>query len=154
MTADGTRIVLTYVPDRINVWLRFGRPRAELILDAWRRVIELSPHVLCCRVRWEANAFGTVEWRVSVFRTCAPGEPLQRIVGLAPGALLLLDAAGSMRVTEVMRLIDRMEAAGIDPADSSPDYWRVVHQRLCVRTPPPEYTHERHAAYLRREVSP
>lgn len=150
MSADGTRLLLTYVADQVNVWLRFGHPRAEMMVDAQRRWVELPPHALCCRVRWHANAYGTVEWRLAVLQTCAPGEATERLVGVLPGAALLLNVAGSHSVSAVLALIDQIEAAGIDPAHSSPDYWRVVHQRVCVRVLPPRYTLERHQAFVWR----
>lgn len=150
MTRNGTRILLTFI-DRLNVWLRFGRPRAERILDAHRRVLEFAPGSLCCRVRWRANEYGTDEWQLIVIQTGAPGEPIERIRGVAPGAILLLRVTGARYVPSVLALIDRIEALGIDPPDSSPDYWRVLHQRLCTRAELPEYGRARHDAYLMRE---
>src|SRR5262245_21061221 len=151
MTADGTRVMLSYVAKRLNIWLRFGHPRAELILDGWHCVVELPPHALCCRVHWAANMFGTQSWQLAVFQTGAPGEDLVRCEGVMPGATMLLEARRADDVRCVLRLIDDMEGAGIDPAHSAPDYWRVVHQRLCVREAPPAYTLARHQAHLAHE---
>jgi hypothetical protein len=41
----------------------------------------------------------------------------------------------------------------IDPADASPDYWRVAHNRLAAHETPRPYGAAEHAAWLvRREV--
>lgn len=152
MTGDGTQIMLTFVADRLNVWMRFGQPRAERILDANRRMLEFAPRRLCCRVHWQANEHGTVAWQLIVLRTCAPGESAERIRGIMPGASLLLRVSGVRRVPAALALIDRIEALGIDPAHSSPDYWRVIHHRLCTQAELPEYGRARHDAYLQREV--
>ena len=48
--------------------------------------------------------------------------------------------------------IDAIEALDIDPASTSPAYWRTLGNRLAARLPLPAYTAERHAAYLAGEV--
>jgi hypothetical protein len=32
------RVSLAFVEHRVNVWLRFGQPVREIVLDRWRRV--------------------------------------------------------------------------------------------------------------------
>ena len=46
------------------------------------------------------------------------------------------------------QLIDGIETLGIAPAGASPAYWRTLGNRLAARLPLPEYTAERHAAWL------
>lgn len=152
MMDSATRVLLTFVADRLNVYLRFGQPRAERVLDQHRRVLEFSPHSVCCRVSWQANDHGTTAWQLIVLQTGAPGEPVERIRGIAPGASLLLRASGVRHVPAVLAVIDRIEALGIDPSDSSPEYWRVIHQCLCTRAELPEYGRARHDAYRQRQV--
>ena len=48
----------------------------------------------------------------------------------------------------VLAQIDAIEARGIDPADVSPTYWRTLGNRLAARLPLPDYSAERHAAWL------
>ncbi len=48
----------------------------------------------------------------------------------------------------VLERIDAIEALGIAPIGASPAYWRTLANRLAARLPLPEYTAERHAAWL------
>ena len=48
----------------------------------------------------------------------------------------------------VLSRIDAIEALGIAPATVSPAYWRTLANRLAARLPLPEYTAERHTAWL------
>ena len=150
MTGPLTRVALVFVPEKRNVWLRFGRPAHETIIDTQRRTAEFVPGAVFCRIRWEANAYGTVLWQLAVLQAAAPGEALQRIVGIVPGATLLLHVGTAAKVQAVLRLIDAIEATRIDPADVAPSYWRMVHNRLAARVEAPPYTPDRHAAYLLR----
>ena len=152
MSGPLTRVALVFVPERRNVWLRFGRPARERIIDRQRRVAEFSAGAVFCRVRWEANAYGTVVWEFAVVQAVAPREMLQRIAGIVPGAMLLLHVRTAAKVQAVLRLIDAIEATRIDPADVAPTYWRMVHNRLAARVEVSPYTPDRHAAYLLRRL--
>jgi hypothetical protein len=146
--APTTRVLLAYVERRINLYLRFGHPVREQRLDRQRHWAWFTPGAQLCRIRWEANDHGTTRWQLLVLQVGAELDAVQRIAGIAPGALLLLCAEGKRRVQPVLQQIDAIEALGIDPAATSPDYWRTVHNRLAARMPLPVYTTERHAAYL------
>jgi hypothetical protein len=150
MNQSLTRVALVFVPEKRNVWLRFGRPAQETIIDRQRRVAEFSSSAVFCRIRWEANAYGTVVWQLAVVQAAAPGEMLQRIAGIVPGAMLLLHVRTAAKVQAVLRLIDAIEATRIDPADVAPTYWRMVQNRLSARVDVSPYTPDRHAAYLLR----
>ena len=67
---------------------------------------------------------------------------------MQPGARLLLHAEGENHVRGVLARIDAIEALGIAPVAVSPAYWRTLANRLAARLPLPEYTAERHAAWL------
>ncbi len=141
-----TRVALIFIPERINVWLRFGHPVSDRIVDRVRRVQEFAPRALFCRVRWEANRYGTVLWQLVVLQANAGGDPIEHVTGVLPGATILLEAAGSPQVQRALQVIDSIEALSLDPATVSPAYWRTVHQRLSARAVIPPYTRERHAA--------
>ncbi|MFT3819577.1 MAG: DUF2840 domain-containing protein [Rubrivivax sp.] len=147
-----TRVSLAYVEFRINLYLRFGRPLRELRLDRWRRCASFTPGAVFCRVRWHSNDYGTTRWQLMVLRACTPGERMQRIAGVRPGAHLLLCAEGEAAVQAVLRRIDAIEALAIDPAGAAPAYWRTLGNRLAARQPLPAYGAERHAAWLRGEA--
>ena len=150
MSHSLTRVALLFVPEKRNVWLRFGRPAHETNIDSQRRVAEFSSGAVFCRIRWEANAYGTVVWQLAVVQAAAPGKTLQRIAGIVPGATLLLHVHTARNVQATLRLIDAIEATRIDPADVAPTYWRMVHNRLVARVEVSPYTPDRHAAYLLR----
>lgn len=145
-----TRVALLFVPEKRNVWLRFGRPAQETIIDRQRRTAVFNSGSVFCRIRWEANAYGAVVWQLAVVQAATPGETLQRIAGIVPGAALLLHVRTARKVQAALRLIDAIEATRIDPAEVAPSYWRMVHNRLAARVEVSPYTPDRHAAYLVR----
>lgn len=143
-----TRVSLAYIDQRIDIYLRFGEPARIIRLDRWRRVAVFLPGAMFCRIRWQANDYGTVRWQLMVMQTCTPLDAAQRIPGVLPGARLLLHAEGEPAVRVVLAQIDAIEALGIAPDAVSPAYWRTLGNRLAARLPLPTYTTERHAAWL------
>ena len=143
-----TRVALAFVDQRINLYLRFGSPARTLPLDRWRSRAVFLPASIFCRIRWESNDFGTTRWQLMVMQACTPWEAVQRIPGVQPGAQLLLHAEGERKVRAVLQSIDAIEALCLEPIDVSPAYWRTLGNRLATGLPLPEYTAERHAAWL------
>lgn len=144
------QVSLAFVEQRVNVWLRFGKPVREIVLNRWRRVAVFEPGAVCCRVKWIANDYGTALWQLMVLQAPMPFDDAQRVAGVVPGAHILLRADGELQVKAVLIVIDSIEASGIDPCAVAVTYWRTVGNRLAVRQPLPEYTAERHAAYIAR----
>ena len=147
-SAPLTRVALAYIEPRFKLYLRFGEPARTHQLDRWRRSAVFLPGAVFCRIRWQANDYGTVRWQLMVMQACTPLDVAQRIPGVQPGARLLLHAEGDGQVRAVLERIDAIEALGIAPAAVSPAYWRTLGNRLAARLPLPEYTAERHAAWL------
>ncbi|HHA2574944.1 TPA: DUF2840 domain-containing protein [Stenotrophomonas maltophilia] len=147
-SAPLTRVALAYLDQRFDFYLRFGEPARTLRLDRWRRCAVFLPGAVFCRIRWQANDYGTIRWQLMVMQTCTPLDAAQRISGVQPGARLLLHAEGENQVRAVLERIDAIEALGIVPSAASPAYWRTLANRLAARLPLPEYTVERHAAWL------
>ena len=149
--ADGvplTRVALAYIDQRFDLYLRFGDPARIIRFDRWRRCAVFTPNAVLCRIRWQANDYGTIRWQLMVMQACMPMDGAQRISGVQPGARLLLHAEGEQSVRAVLARIDAIEALGITPVAVSPAYWRTLANRLAARLPLPEYTAERHAAWL------
>ena len=144
------RVSLAFVEDRVNVWLRFGQPAVEIVLDRWRRVAMFVPGTVCCRVKWVGNVSGTALWQLLVMQAPTPLEDAQRVAGVLPGARLLLRADGEAQVKAALAVIDAIEALGIDPCTVAASYWRKVGHRLRAGLPMPVFTAERHAAHLAR----
>lgn len=143
-----TRVALAFVDQRINFYLRFGEPARTLQLDRWRRCAVFLPASIFCRIRWESNDYGTTRWQLMVMQACTPLDAVQRIPGVRPGARILLHVEGEQKVRAVLAKIDTVEAQDIAAIDVSPAYWRTLGNRLAARLPLPEYTAERHAAWL------
>ena len=139
---------------RSELYLRFGEPARTHQLDRWRRCAVFQPGAMFCRIRWQANDYGTVRWQLMVMQACTPLDAAQRIPGVQPGARLLLHAEGENQVRAVLERIDAIEALGIAPVAVSPAYWRTLANRLAARLPLPEYTAERHAAWLTGRALP
>lgn len=143
-----TRVALATIEPHFNLYLRFGEPAHMIRLDRWRRWAVFMPGVMFCRVRWQANDYGTVRWQLMVMQACTPLDAAQRIPGVQPGARLLLNVEGNHPVRSVLERIDAIEALGIVPAATSQAYWRTLGNRLAARLALPEYTIERHTAWL------
>ena len=149
-----TRVSLAFLEHRFKLYLRFGEPARTLRLDRWRSLAVFMPNAVFCRIRWQANDYGTVRWQLMVMQACTPLDAAQRIPGVQPGARLLLHAEGDNQVRAVLERIDAIEALGIAPVAVSPAYWRTLGNRLAARLPLPEYTAERHAAWLAGRALP
>lgn len=149
-----TRVALAYIESRFKLYLRFGEPARTLQLDRWRRSAVFLPGTMFCRIRWHANDYGTVRWQLMVMQAATPLDDVQRIPGVRPGARLLLHAEGENAVRAVLERIDSIDALGIAPAAASPAYWRTLANRLAARLPLPEYSAERHAAWLAGRALP
>lgn len=153
-SAPLTRVSLAYIEPRFKLYLRFGEPARTLQLDRWRRCAMFMPGAMFCRVRWQANDYGTIRWQLMVMQACTPLDAAQRIPGVQPGARLLLHTEGDANVRAVLERIDGIEALGIAAIDVSPAYWRTLGNRLAARLALPEYTTERHTAWLAGKVLP
>lgn len=135
MTRSLTRATVLFVDGKVNDRVRFGRPAAERIIDRRRRVDLFAPDSLFGYVQWRANRFGTELWRFWVLRSGRPGERLETVPGIAPGAHILLSLAGQARVTRALELVDAVEAEGLDPSTVPESYWRTAQNRLAAGTP-------------------
>lgn len=143
-----TRVALATIEPHLNLYLRFGKPAHMIRLDRWRRWAVFLPGAMCGRVRWQANDYGTVRWQLMVLQACTPLDAMQSIPGVRPGARILLHAEGEQKTRAVLARIDAIEALGIEPAEVSPAYWRTLGNRLAAHLPLPDYSAERHAAWL------
>jgi hypothetical protein len=145
-----THVELTWIEKRIENWIRFGTVVRDQIIDRRRRTVSFRPGSVFAFIRWAANDYGTVLSRIAILRAVIPGESYQTLPFVRPGAEILLAIEGWPKVEQVLRHIDAVEAAGIDPCGVSPDHWRHVVNRMTVNLAPRPYTAERHQAWLKR----
>ena len=148
-----TRVSLAYIEPRFKLYLRFGEPARTLRLDRWRRCAVFLPRAMFCRVRWEANDYGTIRWQLMVMQAATPLDDMQRIPGVRPGARLLLHAEGETRCVPCWN-------ASTASKGRHRRHRRVARvlahagNRLAARLALPEYTAERHAAWLAGRALP
>jgi Protein of unknown function (DUF2840) len=136
-------------------WFKFGKPAASRIIDRHTRTESYAPGHVFALVRWAANDHGTIRSSLDIVRAVDSGEAYTTLAQVDPGGDILLAVSGWPKVAQVFRQIDAIEAAGIDPCDVAPDYWRHVHNRLAIAAKTRTYTSERHRAWLaRRRVLP
>ena len=153
-SAPLTRVALAYIEPRFKLYLRFGEPARTHQLNRWRRCAVFLPGAMLCRIRWEANDYGTIRWQLMVMQACTPLDAAQRIPGVQQQACARLHAEGENAVRAVLKRIDGIDAQSIAAIDVSPAYWRTLANRLAARLPLPEYTAERHAAWLAGRTFP
>ena len=139
-----------WIEKRVQRWIRFGGVASEHIVNRRRSVVAFTPGSVFAFVRWASNDFGTVVSRIDILRATCPGEPCSTVGFVRPGGESLLRIYGWPKVERVLHAIDAIEALGVDPADAAPDHWRHIHNRLTAGAAPHAYTHERHAAWLKR----
>jgi len=147
-----TQVTLVWREGEREDWLKFGKPVAEQIIDRRQRVESYAAGQMFALVRWAANEYGTIRSTLDVVRAVAPGEPCTPIAQVDPGGELLLSVRGWPKVNQVFRLIDAIEASGIDPCEVAPDHWRHIHNRMAGREVPRGYSPTRHRTWLQRKA--
>lgn len=143
-----TLVSLIFIPRRMNVYMRFGRPLEVREIDHRKRVALFAPGGVFCRIWSQSNEFGNTRWQLAVLQAIAPGESGQRVVGIAPGANLLLHVDTPLGRRIVLGLIEAIEKQGVDATEVAPTYWQTVHGRIAARCEPVRYSSEQHQAYL------
>lgn len=149
--SSATTVELIWLKDRLQRWVRFGRPADEIIHDRRRRAVTFAPGAVFALVHWEAGDYGTTLSRLWVLRAVEAGEPFARVPFVAPGAEVFLDLKTWVKVRAGLEAIDAIEALGINPERVCPDHWRHVGGRIAVAEPASPYTRARHRAWLSRK---
>ncbi|MEQ8694819.1 MAG: DUF2840 domain-containing protein [Gammaproteobacteria bacterium] len=150
-----TRVDIAFYPEHLNNWLRFGEPDEQQDLDRRRSLALFKPGCVFGYVRWRANEYGTQDWRFTIVKTAAPSLLLSRIDGVHPGGEVLLLVTGNTKVKRALLQIDALEAAGFEPSEVSPAYYRHIHNRIAAGRPVRDYSEAQHQAHLTAQgVSP
>lgn len=147
-----TNVTLIWRGGQHEDWLKFGKPVAEKIVDRRLRVESYAAGQVFALVRWAANDYGTIRSTLDVVRAVGAHESCTHIAQVDPGGELLLSVRGWPKVNQVFRLIDAIEASGIDPCEVAPDHWRHIHNRMAGRERPRGYSLARHRAWLQRKA--
>lgn len=147
-----THVTLVWREGEREDWLKFGKPVAERIVDRRQRIESYSAGQVFALVRWASKEYGTIRSTLDIVRAVGAHKPCTPIAQVDPGGELLLSVRAWPRVNQVFRLIDAIEASGIDPCDVAPDHWRHIHNRMAGRELPRGYTPARHRAWLQRKA--
>ena len=147
-----THVTLVWQRGQREDWLKFGKPVADRIVDRRQRIESYAAGQVFALVRWASNEYGTVRSAFDIVHAVDAGEPFTTLQQVDPGGDVLLSIRGWPKVAQVFRLIDAIEASGIDPCDVAPDHWRHIHNRLAARELPRGYSDERHRAWLQRKA--
>ncbi|WP_238147122.1 DUF2840 domain-containing protein [Rhizorhabdus dicambivorans] len=147
-----THVTLVWREGEREEWLKFGKPIAEKIVNRRQRIESYSAGQVFGLVRWAANDYGTIRSTLDIVRAVGANESCTPIARVDPGGELLLSVLGWPKVNQVFRLIDAIEASGIDPCDVAPDHWRHIHNRMAGRERPRDYSPARHRAWLQRKA--
>ena len=147
-----THVTMVWRKGQHEDWIKFGRPVAERIVSRSERIESYMAGQVFALVRWASNDFGTVRSTLDVVQAVSSGEHCATVPQVDPGGALLLSVHGWPKVAQVFRLIDAIEALGIDPCDVAPEHWRHIHNRMAGRLTPREYTPARHQAWLQRKA--
>jgi hypothetical protein len=147
-----THVTLFWRKGSQEDWLKFGKPLANRIVDRRQRIESYAAGQVFALVCWAANDYGTVRSALDIVRAVKADEPVTPVPQIDPGGDVLLSVHGWPKVAQVFRLIDAIEASGIDPCEVAPDHWRHIHNRLAARELPRGYSPERHRAWLQRKA--
>lgn len=146
-----THVTLFWREGKHEDWLKFGKPVATRIVSRSERIESYAPGQVFGLVRWASNDYGTIRSTLEIVRAVEPHEPVTPVTQVEPGGEVLLAVHGWPKVAQVFRLIDTIEASGIDPTDVAPDHWRHIHNRMAAREVPRDYSPARHRAWLQRK---
>ena len=150
-----TYVELVFHRDRIERWVRFGQVADEQLVSRRIRFVGFAPGAVFAFVRWASNGRGGAASQLDILQAVCRSAPYSTVSGVTPGAEILLRLSGWPTVRKALEAIDAIEALGIDPSETAPDYWRHVGQRVSVGESARGYTRERHAAWLaRRDLAP
>lgn len=146
-----THVTLFWREGKREDWLKFGKPVADRIVSRSERIESYAPGQVFALVRWASNDYGTIRSTLDIVRAVEPHEPVTPVTQVDPGGEVLLAVHGWPKVAQVFRLIDTIEASGIDPTEVAPDHWRHIHNRMAAREVPRAYAPARHRAWLQRK---
>jgi len=117
-----TQVHVTWLAKKREHWLRFGRVVDEQIISRSQSIKSLAAGSIFAFIRWDANDYGTVFSAIDIMRAVGPGEAFTTCPHVHPGGESLLALNGWPKVEQVLRAIDAVEAAGVDPCEASPDH--------------------------------
>lgn len=144
-----THVQIHFVKDVINHRLLFGEPQAIIKLDRFRQLAVFKPHSIFGYIRWRANKFGTVEWKLYVIKSGNDGLMTQ-VRGVSPAVKLLVSVSGRGPMKRALPVLDAIKSKSKNGLIGVPEsYWQAVHTSLMLRSS----LHELPRHYKKKAVS-
>lgn len=144
-----TQVQIHFVKNIINHRLLFGEPDEIIKMDRFRRLAVFSPNQIFGYIRWRANQYGTVDWRLYVLKSGASGLMTQ-VSGVAPAVEILVSVSGRERMKRALPVMDRIIADAENGLLGVPEsYWRLVQSSLMRNSPLRKLPHH----YRKNELS-
>ena len=147
-----TEVELVSIEQRLAQWIRFGRIAAMRPAGQDRHNSSLRPGAVIAVLRWSRSDFGTVHASIAILSAAAPDARISVSPRVRPGGDILLHVDDDRLVRQVLRAIDDIEAARIDPCDVAPDHWRHIGSHVAAGLPFRPYGAERHRAWQQRQA--
>ena len=126
-----TKVILKFEENKLRFQLLFGTPVAtkeiHFTFGLSEKHVFFRPGSLFALEVWEANDYGTVNWKIYILRTVTPGEKINRLPRVLPGAEILLTVSGRKKVDKVKAWLTAMASQGHNLAMVDPDYYRAAH---------------------------
>jgi hypothetical protein len=133
-----TVVQLHFVKGVINHRLRFGKPINKTKLDKYRSIAVMPTGSLFGYIRWQANEYGTIDWRVYVLKAQESGY-ISEVIGITPAVKVLVSVQGKAAVKRCLEALDALEMQSGGSLESVPEsYWSVFNNALLLRKTPRE----------------
>lgn len=131
-----TVVQLHFVRGMINHRLRFGQPETQTKLDKFRSLASFSSGSIFGYIRWRANDYGTIDWRVYVLKAQNDGLSSE-IIGITPAVKILVSVQGKPAVKRCFAALDRLEKEAGGTLECVPEsYWPLFNNALLLRKSP------------------
>lgn len=131
-----TLVQLHFVRGMINHRLRFGQPEAKTKLDKYRSLASFCDGSVFGYIRWRANAYGTIDWRVFVVKAQSDGV-LSQVAGITPAVKILVSVQGKPAVKRSFTALDKLEKQAGGRLENVPEsYWPQFNNALLLRRTP------------------
>jgi hypothetical protein len=119
-----TTAILAYRKNRINHRLLFGEPVLRIRRGWHRQLAAFQPGQIFAYERWQANQYGTQEWRIAICKTVADGS-VTKFPGIHPGIIILLNAIGKTRSKRALEALEVLRVKTERPLTEIPEHhWR------------------------------
>jgi len=128
-----TAVLICYRKNRLNHRLIFGAPAFEIRRGWHRAVAVFRTGQIFAYERWNANQYGTQDWKLFVCCAVQAGQ-ITPVSGIHPGANVLLQARGTTQVKRALAATESLKKTHKNLVNITPAYWRHLHNSLATGT--------------------